>query len=238
MLGVRLDISGTLPSQGLLVANHISWLDVYAINAVAPAIFLSKDEVRHWPLIGWFASRAGTLFLERGSRSAAQRAKDDLIHELRADHLVCVFPEGTTGLGDQVATFHSALFQSAIDAKVAVTPALIRYLDHWGRPSLAAAYVGETSLWESVRDIVATSGLSVRIAFLPAVATAGAERRHLAHHSHQLISHALTKLTPSPAAPPDAHTAIGTRDDPPSEPPSGSRPTDSRNPEPADSSRA
>jgi 1-acyl-sn-glycerol-3-phosphate acyltransferase len=191
MLGVRLDMSGTPPAQGLLVANHISWLDIYAINALAPTVFLSKDEVRHWPLIGWLASRVGTLFLERGSRAAALRAKEHLIAELRAGRLVGVFPEGTTGFGDLVMPFHAALFQSAIDAEVEVMPALIRYMDRLGRPSIAAAYVGETSLWECVRSIVAASGLTVRVDFLPAVTTAGAERRQLAHHSHQLLSHAL-----------------------------------------------
>lgn len=238
ILGVRLDLSGATPAHGLLIANHISWLDIYAINALAPTIFLSKDEVRHWPLIGWLASRVGTLFLERGSRAAALRAKEHLIAELRAGRLVGVFPEGTTGYGDHVMPFHAALFQSAIDAAVAVMPALIRYTDQQGRPSLAAAYVGETSLWECVRSIVATSGLTVHIAFLPAVATAGAERRHLAHHSHQVISHALATLTPSLAVPLDGHMATETPVDLRDEPLSGSLPTGSPNPVPADSSRA
>lgn len=179
------------PRHGLLVANHISWLDIYAINAVAPTTFLSKDEVLHWPVIGWLAKRVGTLFLERGSRTAALRAKECLVAELRAGRLVGVFPEGTTGFGDHVMPFHAALFQSAIDAEVAIVPALIRYTDHLGRPSRATAYVGETSLWECMRSIVRASGQRVHIEFLPAVESAGADRRHLAHHSHQIISHAL-----------------------------------------------
>lgn len=238
MLGVRLLAEGTPPGRGLLVANHISWLDIFAVNALAPATFLSKDDVRHWPLIGWLASRVGTLFLERGSRAAAQRAKDHLVAELRAGLLVGVFPEGTTGFGDHVMPFHAALFQSAIDAGVEVMPALIRYTDRQSHPSLAAAYVGETSLWECVRSIVTASGLTVHVAFLPAVDTAGADRRHLAHHSHQLISHALARFIPSPPVPPGAHTATGTPADPPAEPPSGSRPTGTRNPAPGDSSHA
>jgi 1-acyl-sn-glycerol-3-phosphate acyltransferase len=190
-LGVRIVGTGTPPAHGLLVANHISWLDIFAINALAPTTFLSKDDVLSWPVIGWLAAQVGTLFLERGSRAAAQRAKEHLIAELGAGRLVGVFPEGTTGFGDHVMPFHAALFQSAIDGGVGVMPALIRYTDRQGRPSQAAAYVGETSLWECVRSIVAASGLTVRVAFLPAVATAGTDRRHLAHHSHQIISHAL-----------------------------------------------
>lgn len=237
-LGVRVIGKGAVPGHGLLVANHISWLDIYAINALAPTTFLSKDDVRHWPVIGWLASRVGTLFLERGSRAAAQRAKEHLIAELRAGRLVGVFPEGTTGFGDHVMPFHAALFQAAIDAEVEAMPALIRYTDRQGHPSLAAAYVGETSLWECVRSIVTASGLTVRVDFLPTVATAGADRRDLAHHCHQAISHALAKFIPNHPAPPVAHTVTGIPGDPPAEPPSGNRPTDSRNPAPADSSRA
>ncbi|MBI4998738.1 MAG: 1-acyl-sn-glycerol-3-phosphate acyltransferase [Rhodocyclales bacterium] len=213
-LGVRIVGEGAVPGHGLLVANHISWLDIFAINSLAPATFLSKDDVLHWPVIGWLAKRVGTLFLERGSRAAAQRAKEHLIAELGAGRLVGVFPEGTTGIGDHVMPFHAALFQSAIDAGVQVMPALIRYTDRQERPSLAAAYVGETSLWECVRSIVTASGLTVRVAFLSAVDTAGVDRRHLAHHSHQLIGHALARFIPSPPVPPAAHKATGTPGDP------------------------
>jgi 1-acyl-sn-glycerol-3-phosphate acyltransferase len=238
VLGVRLQTSGTPAGHGLLVANHISWLDIYAINAVAPTTFLSKDDVLHWPVIGWLAKRVGTLFLERGSRTAALRAKEHLVAELRAGRLVGVFPEGTTGFGDHVMPFHAALFQSAIDAEVGVMPALIRYTDGHGLPSLAAAYVGETSLWECVRSIVTASGLIVRVDFLPEVATSGTDRRHLAHHSHQLISHTLAALTPSLPAQPGGHMAAGTPAGLQGEPPSGSLPTGIPNPAPADSSRA
>lgn len=237
-LGVRIVGTGTPPAHGLLVANHISWLDIFAINALAPTTFLSKDDVLRWPVIGWLSNRVGTLFLERGSRAAARRAKEHLISELRAGRLVGVFPEGTTGFGDHVMPFHAALFQSAIDAGVVVMPTLVRYTNGQGHPNLAAAYVGETSLWECVRSIVRASGLTVRIAFLPAVETADADRRHLAHHSHQLISHALAAFIPSHSAPLAASMAVGTPVDPPAELPSGSHPTGSLNPAPADSSPA
>jgi 1-acyl-sn-glycerol-3-phosphate acyltransferase len=194
-MGVRVLTRGTAPAHGLLVANHISWLDIFAINAVAPTTFLSKDDVLQWPLIGWLARQAGTLFMERGSRAAAQRAKEHLVEELRSGTLVGVFPEGTTGFGDQVMPFHAALFQSAIDAEIVVVPTLIRYTDRQGVPSIAAAYVGETSLWECLRSIVRASGLTVHLEFLPVIAAAGAERRQLAHHSHQLISHALAEAS-------------------------------------------
>lgn len=237
-MGVAIVAGGAPPAQGLLVANHISWLDIFAINALAPTTFLSKDEVMYWPVIGWLSRQVGTLFLERGSRAAAQRAKEHLIAELKAGQLVGVFPEGTTGFGDHVMPFHAALFQSAIDAGVAIAPTLIRYVDRNGQPTTAAAYVGDTSLWECMRNIVTASGLTVRITFLPAVDSTDVDRRHLAHHCHQLVSHALGASTPSPPAPPAGSMATGTPAGPQGAPPSGSRPTDSRNPAPADSSPA
>ncbi len=235
VLGVRIVADGVPPAHGLMVANHISWLDIYAINAVAPTTFLSKDDVLHWPVIGWLAKRVGTLFLERGSRTAALRAKEHLVTELRVGRLVGVFPEGTTGFGDHVAPFHAALFQSAIDAGVAVMPALIRYTDKQDRPTTATAYVGETSLWECLRSIVTASGVTVRVRFLAAIESTGADRRHLAHRSHQLISHALAEFIPSHGVPLAAHMEAGIPADPPGAPPSGSRPTGSRSRAPADS---
>lgn len=197
VLGVRLRSSGKPLPGGLFVANHISWLDIFAINAAAPTTFLSKDDVRRWPVIGWLAARVGTLFLERGSRLAAQRAREHLVEALRGGARVGVFPEGTTTEGDHVLPFHGALFQSAIDGGVPVAPVLVRYIDAEGQPTLAAAYVGETSLWECVTSIVSASGLTVSVDFLPTVDTAGTDRRHLAHHSHQVIAHALAATRPA-----------------------------------------
>lgn len=238
VLGVRLRTTGTPPAGGLLVANHLSWLDVFAINAVAPTTFLSKDDVRRWPVIGWLAARVGTLFLERGSRLAAQRAREHLVGELRQGVRVCVFPEGTTSIGDHVLPFHGALFQSAIDAGVPVAPALLRYTGPDGRRTDAAAYVDGIDLWPCVRNIVGASGLTANVDFLPVIATASADRRHLAHHSHQVIAHALTRATPTPTVPLGAHMAVETLSGPRGEPQSGNRPTGSPNPAPGDSSPA
>jgi 1-acyl-sn-glycerol-3-phosphate acyltransferase len=214
VMGARIVASGPFPAHGLLVANHVSWLDVFAINAIAPTTFLSRDEVLRWPVIGWLCRRVGTLFLERGSRSAARRAKERLIDELRGGTLVGVFPEGKAGFGDHVMPFHAALFQSAIDAETVVIPALIRYTDRQGKPSLAAAYVGETSLWQCVRSIIKMSGLTAHVDFLPEITAAGADRRRLARHSHQIISHALAAAMPSRPVPPAECTAIGIPVDP------------------------
>jgi 1-acyl-sn-glycerol-3-phosphate acyltransferase len=239
VLGVRVRTSGIPPAGGMLVANHSSWLDIFAINALAPCTFVSKDDIREWPAIGWLSDRVGTIFIERGSRRAAHRTRECLVGEFRAGARICVFPEGTTGSGEHVLPFHGALFQSAIDTGVPVAPLLVRYTDGTGRPTSAAAYFGETSFWASGKSIVAASGLTADVTFLPQLDSAAMDRRHLAHHSHQMIAHALAAaLTPSRPAPPDGHRATGIPADPPDEPPSDNHPTDSRNQAPADSSPA
>lgn len=186
-LGVRLLSSGTPPASALLVANHISWLDVYAINALLPTTFVAKDDVRGWPLIGWLSAQTGTIFIERGSRNAAMRTKERLAGKLRMHNCVSVFPEGTTSYGDSVMPFHGALFQSAIDAGAQVAPAVLHYSGPNGEPSRAAAYVGDTSLWQSLCAIVTASGLTVHVCFLPALGSDGQNRRYLAHQAQHRI---------------------------------------------------
>ncbi len=227
VLGLRLHVAGTPPASGFLVANHISWLDIYVINALAPAAFVSKDDVRAWPVIGWLSRRTETIFLERGSRGAAMRAKEHLVEELRRGTCVAVFPEGTTTAGDVMLPFHSALFQAAIDAGVSVAPIAIRYEGRDGERAPAPAYAGDTTLWQSLRAIVAASGLTAHVSFLQALEAAGGERRHLAQHAHRLIASRLARS--------GADTAVETRDDLPGVSPSGCRPTGSPCPAPEDS---
>lgn len=181
-LGVRLHVTGVPLTGGLLVANHISWLDIFAINAVAPSVFVAKSDVRTWPVIGWICERTETLFMERGSRVAVARMKACMVSLLQQGERLCVFPEGTTSLGESVLPFHGALFQSAIDAQVPVMPVVIAY------SSKASAYVGDITLWQSLCAIVAAKGLTVTVHFLPALKLES-DRRHLAHRAHTAISH-------------------------------------------------
>lgn len=208
MLGVRVRLAGSPPRSGLLVANHISWLDIYAINAMVPTNFVAKSDVLRWPLIGWLSRQAETIFLDRGSRTAVMRAKEQLVSELRQGSCIGVFPEGTTTRGRGVLPFHSALFQSAIDAAVPVTPIVIRYTDGQGQPSTLPAYVDETTLWQCLLSIVGSGGLTAWVVFMPAVDAAGWERRSLAQHTHGMVDRHLAKLaassTPGPKPKPSA----------------------------------
>jgi 1-acyl-sn-glycerol-3-phosphate acyltransferase len=195
ILGITVELAGNITPSGLLVSNHISFIDVFAINASMPSSFVAKDEVMRWPLIGWLAKRTDTLFLERGSRTAAQRARKNLVGHLQNSKRVVVFPEGTTSNGDSVLPFHGALFQAAIDAGVPVTPLAVSYADRSGQRSYAAAFVGDTTLVECLWSTACADGLRVKVALLNPLHPANPaaqDRRHLAAHAHHAISRSLS----------------------------------------------
>ncbi len=126
-LGVRWDTAGTLPSTGLIVSNHLSYLDILIYSAAVGCSFVSKAEVRSWPLFGPFAKLSGTVFVWRHSATDSARAYAELTACLRTGHPVMLFPEATTSDGIKVLPFRSTMFQAAIDAGVPLTPAIIRY---------------------------------------------------------------------------------------------------------------
>lgn len=191
ILGIRLKVGAgrtALPASGLVACNHISWLDIFVINALTPAAFVSKDDVKHWPLIGWLCAHTETIFLERGSRAAAQRTREAMMDHLQSGVHVAVFPEGTTTGGDHVLPFHAALFQSAIDAETPVIPLALRYADRHGNPSRAPAYDGDITLWQCLRAIVRTGGLTADLRVLEAIDTKSCNRRDLSHQCREAIA--------------------------------------------------
>jgi len=222
-LGVRLYANRQMLT-GLVAANHISFLDIFVINAVRPAAFVAKDDVRHWPLIGWLCAHTETLFLARGSRAAAAQARAEIVGQLRAGELVAIFPEGTTSEGAQVLPFHAALFQSAIDAGRPVTPVLLRYTDASGQRSRAPAYDGEVTMLQCLWAIAHANGLTAHLEALPPQPVESVDRRHLAAHVHRLIA--------SHLAQPADRRAVETPVDLADALPSNDRPTDSRSPVP------
>lgn len=188
-LGLRIESQGPLPPPGaLIVANHVSWVDVFAINALAPAAFIAKSEVRAWPLIGWLAAHNETVFLRRGSRGHARAVNAELASLVSAGRVIALFPEGTTSEGDRVLPFHSALLQPAIEAGAAIVPVALRYEDGAGARSLAAAYVGDTSLLASLRAIIGAPRLCVRLAWSPPLAPQDADRKRLAREARDAIA--------------------------------------------------
>ena len=192
MLGVRLDANLNAIAPGsLIVANHISWLDIYALNAARPAAFVSKSEVRQWPLIGWLAANTDTVFLHRDSRRHARTVNNEIGRLLCVDKDVAVFPEGTTSDGSRLLKFHAALLQSAVDARRLVQPVALSYHDADGRRSLAPAYAGVTTMRECLAAILACRSLTVRLRPTPSLETHARSRRELAQAAQGAVAFAL-----------------------------------------------
>lgn len=193
ILGIELVVQGQArPGAKLVVANHVSWLDIVAINAAVPSRFVSKAEVADWPVVGRMVTQAGTLYLARERRRDAMRVLGLMAKGLREGHTVAVFPEGTTGTGHGVLHFHPNLLQAAIDAAVPVQPVALRYADPTHAVSPLAAYVGDTSLLQSLWWVVTARGLTVHVQVLPPQATTHADRRALASLLQEQIGVAVT----------------------------------------------
>jgi 1-acyl-sn-glycerol-3-phosphate acyltransferase len=179
--GVRHRSTGRLPERhALIVANHVSWLDIVVILAHTPARLLAKHEVRGWPVIGRMARRLGTVFVDRTRPKTLRDTVADVAAALREGAVVAVFPEGTTWCGRSGGRFRPAMFQAAIDAGAPVVPVRLAFsID--GAPTTVAAFLGEDTLLASVRRVVAARGLTVELRAHPALHPGkGAARRTLA----------------------------------------------------------
>lgn len=188
-LGVRLTVHGQArPGAGLLVANHVSWLDITAIHSACPrARFVSKADVLKWPLLGWMIRGGGTLFIERERKRDAMRVVHEMAAAMRAGDLVAVFPEGTTGEGPQLLPFHANLLQAAIAVEAPAQPVALRFSEPGQRFATSAQYVGDTTLLQSLWRIACAQELAVEVRFLLSEGTAHLERRALAERLGGLI---------------------------------------------------
>jgi len=197
------------PERTLLVTNHISWLDIFAIYAVAPGLFVAKSEIAQWPIVGSLVARVGTLFIERGRSRHARHTKERIGEMLATGRRVAVCPEGTTSDGTHVKRFHAALLQPAIDAGAIVQPIALRYTDPRGALTDAAAYIDDMSLAESLWRIASTRRMHVEIHFADPIDATGATRRELSATAHNAVAE-LVRVNPSgtrtekPADRPDA----------------------------------
>lgn len=150
---IHLKVLGQPVAQGpaLMVCNHISWLDISVIHAARHCRFVSKSDIRDWPLVGALATGAGTLYIERTSRKDALRMVKDMADAMRNGDVVAVFPEGTTSDGRDLLPFHANLIQSAIQAQVPVQPMSLQFLDAaTGEPTFAPCYIGDDTLLGSI----------------------------------------------------------------------------------------
>ena len=189
-------------AQGtLLLANHISWLDAVAMNAVLPAYFVAKSEVGDWPLLGRIFHGIHTLFIKRDLKMDIARVNRQLASLLAQGERVAFFPQGTTTDGTRLCHFHSSLLQGAIDIEAAVCPVTIRYHDGAGKTNSDAVFVGDMTFIQSLWNILCSPALHVTLVYLPALASAGKNRRMLAAEVQAAIHRALTRLSSNQSHP-------------------------------------
>ncbi len=180
-VGVRLVVHGA-PRSGpsLVVGNHVSWLDILALAGCAPMVMVAKSDVRNWPVIGRAAVRAGTLFLHRREFRTLPGTVEEMTAALRSGLRVQVFPEATTRCGGAMGEFHRAAFQAAINAAVVISPVAIDYAQDGRHGTTIPAFLGDESLVESLRRVVAARSIEVTVRWLaPIPAIAGTGRHHV-----------------------------------------------------------
>jgi 1-acyl-sn-glycerol-3-phosphate acyltransferase len=188
-LALDIRVAGKPADKALLVANHVSWLDIPALGAQIELDFLSKAEVRAWPLIGWLSEIAGTLFIARGAHQSAATAAQ-IGERIRLGHPVMVFPEGTTTDGTRLRRFHPRLFAAAQQDGLMVQPVALRY-GNGPEPDPAAPFVGNDALLPHLLRVLRHPGLQVRIELLEAIDGCILDRRGLADYCHRRIAEAL-----------------------------------------------
>ena len=190
-LGVELpDDSAPFTSlpHGLIVANHISFIDIFVINALVPVTFVAKREVARWPLIGWLTARTDNLFIERGHRGAAHLTQQAMSATLSSGWRLVLFPEGTTTAGSGVLPFHAALLQSAVTSALPVICVALGYQDAAGRMTATPAYIDADTLWDCIWRIVTRDCVVAQVTVAAQLSSAGSDRRQLAQQAHRCIS--------------------------------------------------
>ncbi|OYY74421.1 MAG: hypothetical protein B7Y40_04605 [Gammaproteobacteria bacterium 28-57-27] len=192
-LAVEVKTHGEAQPGVLYICNHISWLDIPVLGSQLPGVrFLSKSEVRTWPLIGWLATRAGSLFIQRGQ---AQDTVPQIATALKQGHSILIFPEGTTTNGLSLRRFHPRLLQAAYAANAAIQPIALRYLDAHGTPNPRVAYIDDDSFNDTLQRIVQESGLCAELHFLPVIHPEDTPRSQLANTAHARIAEALPHVS-------------------------------------------
>lgn len=194
----------------MFVANHISWSDIHALNSIIPLRFIAKSDIKSWPVFGYLVRKSSTIFVERGKRQEAGRIVDLTKDSLSAGDNVCFFPEGTTtdgtgagghGIaasvlpGSPVLAFKSSVLQAAIDAKARIWPVAIRYSHADGSINKQMAYAGDTTIVESMKNVLKQKNPTVNLHFLTPIATNGQNRRDVTKTAYEAIVAKLLTLT-------------------------------------------
>lgn len=197
--GARIKTYGSAQTERtLFVANHISWLDIMVLGSLVPIHFLSKLEVKHMPVFGWLATRAGTLYIHRGNKESATEASSEITSALEQDNNSLIFAEGTTSDG-HIKKFHSRMMQSAIDAHAIVQPVAIFYPKinpATGKTELnpATLFIGNTTIAESFDLVTRAPGIDVEVHFLETISSKGKTRDEISQHAYDEVVEAIKAI--------------------------------------------
>lgn len=190
-LAIKLVVKGERPRVGpmLLVANHISWVDIVVLHATGHCRFVSKDEIARWPLVSTLAGAADTLYITRESRRDAMRVVHQMAQSLRDGDVLAIFPEGTTGDGSTLLPFHANLLQAAISANAPVQPVALQFVDAaTGQISFAPCYVGDDTLWQSLWRTLCADNVQAVVQFGTPEVALGRDRRAWAADLRETIA--------------------------------------------------
>ena len=191
VFGFRIRSFGTpLPGAVMYVANHLSWLDIELMHSQRAISFVAKSEIARWPLVGWLATRAGTIYHQRGSSDSMATVIGRVVERLRLGEPVGIFPEGGTGRGDKVRTFHARVFQAALDAEVPVQPVALRY-GRDGRQDPSMPFAANESFFANLLRILGNPSMDAEVHFLATIEAAPDARRRMAEESRACIAKAL-----------------------------------------------
>jgi 1-acyl-sn-glycerol-3-phosphate acyltransferase len=195
MMGIRALVFGAaqrgLGPRTLIVANHISWIDIFVIHGLQPSRFIAKSELRSWPIVGGMMAGVGTLFIERDSRRHTHEIKERVSEALAHGDIIAIFPEGRTSDGRQVHRFHSSLLQPIVDAGGYVQPIALRYRDEQGEITDVPAYVGPTTLLQSFWRMTGERRIVVELHLAAAIAVQGRHRREVTREAESAVRSAL-----------------------------------------------
>jgi len=191
IFGFRIRCIGEpLPGAVLFVANHVSWLDIELMHSQRIMSFVAKAEIERWPLVGWLATRAGTIYHRRGSTHSLGAVMERVVTRLREGMAVGVFPEGGTGTGERLRTFHARIFQVAVDANVPVQPVALCYGEN-GTMDLRVPFAPGEHFFGNFVRLLGGPSLEASVHFLEPVASSEDGRRQTAVAARERIAHAL-----------------------------------------------
>lgn len=174
--------------SSMILANHVSWIDIYALNSVIPVRFIAKSDINNWPVFGYLARKSGTIFINRTSRKDTARIVNKTAESLLNGNNVAFFPEGTTTDGTTLEHFKSSLVQAAIQANSTIRPLAIRYPNPDGSANTSLAYAGETTMAESMMQALKTKQPIVELHFLPTIDSQPSNRQVITQKAHTAIA--------------------------------------------------